>query len=157
MTFSAPTCAPAAGTVPPLPRDPRGGGSWGVMQQGYKKLRMQPGKWRPTCSSSVPASPFTYICPATFPIKDYLGKTSPVTAACSSRSHYQVAVGGNPCPKLSPGSQGSEHALTGKGSLFTSPFPSPAPPARAQPPPSLRRGCPTPRCKQKPQHLQAAD
>lgn len=68
------------------------GGSCGVMQQGYKKLRTQPGKRQSTCAGSVLASPFTYICQAAFPITDYLGKTSSVTAARSNRSRDQSYV-----------------------------------------------------------------
>lgn len=97
-----------------------------MMQQGYKKLRMQPGKWWPTCSSSVPASPFTYICPATFPIKDYLGKTSPVTAACSSRSHYQVAGGAESMPKAVPWVTGIRTRSHRKRKPLPKPLPIPS-------------------------------
>lgn len=129
-----------------------------MMQQGYKKLRMQPGKWWPTCSSSVPASPFTYICPATFPIKDYLGKTSSVTAACSSRSHYQVAGGAESMPKSCPLGHRDQNTLSQEKEASSQ---APSHPQQLLPGLSplhpSAEAAPTPRCKQKPQHLQAAD
>lgn len=124
-----------------------------MMQQGYKKPRTQPGKRRLTCAGSVPASPFTYICRAAFLIKDYLGKTSPITAACSNRSRDQsyVLVGhgelrarrGGPCAQSRPPGQEDQNRLSQEKGAHSQAHSGPRQLLPGlSPPPSLHRGCP---------------
>lgn len=113
----------------PLPSDPQHrqeGGSCTVMQQGYKKLRAQPGEWQPTWA--VPASPFTYIGPAVpnrrlswenKPCRGCLLQLLPGSGLCPSRTVSQGE--GDPMPKAIPSDRGSEQILPGKENFF--PFP----------------------------------